>query len=262
MRLLLTALAASVFAVSSVAGQAAERDTLLEQIKHNGVIRVCQAPYSPFNFKNPKTDEWEGMDMDIVKEIAASLNVKIEDIDGSFGTLIPSLSTGKCDISAAATYITPARAEQVLFTSSYASQSKAVFVPMDSPAQTYTDLDKPGVNIVVGIGTQEEVYARAFFKKATIKSIVVDAAQADLLDVAAGRSDATLSGRVGNVIFLKQNPNMKVRIIKDRELDPSPFAFMIPPYEYRLQQYLNIALQSLRDSGKLDAIANHWGIGP
>jgi ABC-type amino acid transport substrate-binding protein len=55
---------------------------------------------------------------------------------------------------------------------------------------------------------------------------------------------------------------MKIRIIKDRDLDPSPFAFMIPPYEYRFQQYLDASLLTMKNSGKLEEIATHWGIEP
>src|SRR5690606_36215166 len=151
--------------------QAQERDTLLQRIKQSGVIHVCQAPYPPYNLKNPKTGEWEGLNVDLVKEIASFLKVKIEDVDSSFSTLIPSLTTQKCDISAAATYVTPARAEQVLFTTSYASDTKTAFVPVDSPVQTYADLDKPNITIATRSGTAEEAFARHFFPQATIKPI-------------------------------------------------------------------------------------------
>jgi hypothetical protein len=33
---------------------------------------------------------------------------------------------------------------------------------------------------------------------------------------------------------------------------------MIPAGEYQLQQYLDISLQTLKDSGKLEEITNHW----
>lgn len=263
MRWLLTALlATSVVATSSGVSQAQQQDTLLQQIKQRGVIRVCQAPYPPYNVKNPKTGEWEGLNVDLVKEIADFLHVKIENVDSSFSTLIPSLTTQKCDISAAATYVTPARAEQVLFTTSYASDTKTAFVPVDSPIKTYADLDKPGITIVTRSGTAEEAFAKRFFKHAKIKPITSDATQAHLLDAAAGRSDAAFAGRTGGVLFLKQNPNLKLRLIEDKQLDPSRFAIMIPAREYQLQQYLNISLQTLKDSGKLEEITTRWAIQP
>jgi ABC-type amino acid transport substrate-binding protein len=258
MRFLLTALVACLVSLGVSGSSRAEQDTLLQQIKKNGLIRICQAPYPPYNVKNPQTGDWEGLNVDLVKEIAAVLSVKIENIDSSFSTLIPSLLTRKCDLSAAATYVTPARAEQVLFTTSYASDTKVAFVPIDSSLKSYGDIDKPNITIVTRSGTAEETFARQFFKQAKIKPTTSDATQAHLLDVAAGRSDAAFAGRSGGLLFLKQNPNIKLRVIEDKELDPSRFALMLPAGEYQLQQYLNISLQALRDSGKLDEITSRW----
>jgi ABC-type amino acid transport substrate-binding protein len=258
MRSLAGALAAGVMLVASFGPSHAEQDTLLQQIKKNGVIRVCQAAYPPYNTKNPQTGEWEGLNVDIVNEIAALLSVKIENIDTSFPALIPSLLTRKCDVSAAATYVTPARAEQVLFSTSYASETKVAFVPVDSPIHTYEELDKPNVTIATRAGTAEEVFAKRFFKQAKIKVTTSDATQAHLLDVAAARSDAAFAGRTGSLIFLKQNANLKLRMIEEKQLDPSRFALMLPAGEYQLQQYLNVCLQALSDSGKLKEITDRW----
>ena len=259
MRFPLAAFVTSAFLLaSSGPSQAQQGDTLLQQIKRAGVLRVCQAPYPPYNVKNPQSGEWEGLNVDIVKEIAAQLSVKIENVDSSFSTLIPSLMTKKCDLSAGATYVTPARAEQVLFTTSYAFDTKVAFVPVASPIQSYADLDKPNLTVVTRSGTAEEAYAKRFFKQARVKLTTSDATQAHLLDVAAGRSDAAFAGRTGGLIFLKQNTNIKLRMIEDRELDKSRFALMLPVGEYQFQQYLNISLDVLRDSGKLEDITRRW----
>jgi ABC-type amino acid transport substrate-binding protein len=258
MRFVTALLGCLVLIASLGSSKAEQQDQLLQQIKKNGVMRVCQAPYPPYNVKNPQSGEWEGLNVDIVKEIAGFLSVKIENVDSSFSTLVPSLLTHKCDISAAATYVTPARAEQVLFSTPYASDSKVAFVPVNSPIKTYADLDKPNITIVTRSGTAEEAFAKRFFKQAKIKLTTSDATQAHLLDVAAGRSDAAFAGRTGGLMFLKQNPNIKLRMIDDKQLDPSRFALMIPAGEYQLQQYLDISLQTLKDSGKLEEITNHW----
>jgi ABC-type amino acid transport substrate-binding protein len=258
MRGLASALAAGAILIASFAPGYAEQDALLQQIKKNGVIRVCEAAYPPFNTKNPQTGEWEGLNVDLINEFAAFLSVKIETVDSSFTTLIPSLVTHKCDISAAATYITPGRAEQVLFTTSYATETKVAFVPVDSPIQTYEELDKPDITIATRAGTAEETFAKRFFKQAKVKLTTSDATQPHLLDVAAKRSDAALAGRTGSLIFLKQNPNLKLRMLEGKQLDPSRFALMVPAGEYQFQQYLNICLQALTDSGKLQEITSRW----
>ena len=237
---------------------AADPDSLLSQIKQRGSIMICEAAYPPYNVKNPKSGEWEGLDVDIEEEIAKDLGVKIQRVDTSFAGLIPSISTHKCDMSSAATYITPARAEQVLFTRQFAAETKTIFVPVNSTAKTYEDIDKPGVTIVTRSGTAEETYAKRFFKHATVKLLTSDATQPHLLEVAAGRADAAFAGYVGSLIFLKQNPNLKLRPLGDKLLDPTPFAFMLPRGEYHFQQYLDVVFDDLERTGKLKAITDKW----
>lgn len=253
-----TAVFAVVAMLVSFSAVSAEPDSLLQQIKARGSIMICEAAYPPYNVKNPKTGEWEGLDVDIEAELAKTLGVSIKRIDTSFAALVPSLSTHKCDLSSAATYITPARAEQVLFTRPFAAESKTVFVPLTSTAKTYADVDKQGVTIVTRSGTAEETYAKRFFKHATVKLLTSDATQPHLLEVAAGRADAAFAGYVGSLIFMKQNPNLKLRPIGDALLDPTPFAFMLPRGEYDFQQYLDIFFNDLERSGKLKEITDKW----
>jgi ABC-type amino acid transport substrate-binding protein len=240
----------------------ADGDMLLQQIKQQGVIHVCDGAYPPYNVKDPKTGEWQGFDDDIAAELGTALGVRVEHVDTSFSTLIPSLATHKCDLSIAATYITPARAEQALFTRSFAAETKTVFVPDASTAKTYADIDKDGVTIVVRAGTAEETYAKRFFKHATVKTLTSDATQPHLLEVAAGRADAAFAGTVGSLIFIHDNPNLKLRPLGDKLLDPTPFAFMLPLGEYHFQQYLDIFLDDLERTGKLKALSDKWFPAP
>jgi ABC-type amino acid transport substrate-binding protein len=245
-------------ALFAIAQPALAQDDLLHKIKERGVIRVCEAAYPPYNVKNPKTNAWEGLNVDIINEVAKGLGVKIEHVDNTFATLIPAISTGKCDMSAAATYITPGRAEQVLFTHSFSADTKTAFVPKDSPIHSYAELDKPGVVIASRSGTSEATFAQHFFKHAQVKLTTSDATQAHLLEVAAGRANAAFAGYAGGVIFIQQNANLKLRPIGDKQLDPSPFAFMLPLSAYHFQQYLNISMERLERSGKLKEITDHW----
>jgi len=256
MRWILGLAAAGLLAAAATAHAAT--DQLLDAIKSRGSIRICEAAYPPYNVKNPKTSEWEGLDVDIANELAKTLGVKIENVDVSFSTIIPSLATQKCDLSVAATYITPGRAEQVLFTRSFAAETKTIFVPQSSTAKTYADIDKAGVTIATRAGTAEDDYAKRFFKHATIKTLTSDATQPHLLEVAAGRADAAFAGYVGSLIFLRSNANLKLRPLGDKLLDPTPFAFMLPRGEYHFQQYLDVFLGQLERSGKLKEISDKW----
>lgn len=240
----------------------AQKDNLLTQIQQRGALRVCEAAYPPYNVKNPKSGEWEGMDVDIAKKMAEALRVKLVNVDSTFATLIPSLNTGKCDLSVAATYITPARAEQILYSTTFSADTKSIFVPQSSTAKSYDDIDKSGVVIASRAGTSELRFAQQFFKHATVKPITSSATESHLLAVAAGRADAAFAGTVGGLIFLKKNPNIKLRVLGAKPLNSTPFAFMLPTGEYHFQQYVDVFLNNLKREGTLQKIRQKWLASP
>jgi ABC-type amino acid transport substrate-binding protein len=100
------ALAAVVSAGAAPAARAAD-DNLLQTIKSRGTMRVCDVDYAPWNVKNPGTNQWEGINVDIADLVAGMLKVKIEHVDATWATVIPSMTTQKCDFSAAGLYISP-----------------------------------------------------------------------------------------------------------------------------------------------------------
>src|ERR1700756_260821 len=110
-----TALCAFLTTAAAPVARAAD-DTLLQKIKERGVMRVCDVDYAPWNVKNPATNQWEGINVDLLTDVAALLKVKLEHVDATWATLIPSMTTGKCDFAGAGLFISPARAEQATFT--------------------------------------------------------------------------------------------------------------------------------------------------
>ena len=117
--------------LGAITAAAAADDNLLQTIKDRGVMRVCDVDYAPWNVKNPATNQWEGVNVDLLTQISAILKVKLEHVDATWGTIIPSMTTQKCDFSGAGLYISPVRAELVLFTRPLATDGIALFVPKE-----------------------------------------------------------------------------------------------------------------------------------
>lgn len=241
-----------------VSGPSVAADDKLAKIKEEGVLRVCHADYIPFNFKDPKTNTWMGTGVDLAENLAETMGVELEHVDATWATVVQSIKTDKCDISVAATYITPERAEQVLYTDPIGSDTVTAFVHKDSAAKTYADLDQDDKVIGAWSGTLDEKTAKEFFKNAEVKSIVTDKMSTLMIEVANRRVDAIFASTAGPVGFIIQNPEIGVRILGDELLNPTPFAFMIPQGEYHLQQYLNVWIAGLNQAGTVDAIFDKW----
>src|SRR5450631_4630244 len=84
---------AAVIAFTSA--QAAE---LPEAIKQAGELRLTvNSTYAPMEYRDPTTNELVGLDIDLAKEIAKRLGVKIVWSETPFAELIPSLQTKRAD---------------------------------------------------------------------------------------------------------------------------------------------------------------------
>ncbi len=252
------AIALGVLLAAAAATAARAQDDLLKTIKDRGVMRVCDVDYRPWNIKNPATNEWEGINVDLVQIIASQLKVKLEHVDATWATVIPSIQTKKCDFSASGLYVSPARAELVTFTQPIAHDGISIFVPKDSTAKTPADVDQAGKTIVARSGSFEESFARQFFKHATVKALTADGTGVVLLEVAAGRADAAIGGYYGNMDFLKANANVKVRLLSDELLTRTPIAFAVPAKEYFFRDYLDEVLLTLEENNKIKEILAKW----
>ena len=233
-------------------------DDLLQTIKSRGVIRTCSVDYAPWNIKNPASNQWEGVNVDIMNLAAGILKVKVEQVDATWGTVVPSVLTQKCDVAAAGLYVSGARAELVSFTRPIATDGISLFVAAGSAARTVEDLDKPGTTVVVRSGAFEEGVARALFKQATVKALTADQAGIITLEIASGRADAGAGGYFGNLWFLKANPNVKVRLLSDELLSRTSIAYAVPPREYFFRDWLNAMLLNLEENGKIKEILAKW----
>src|SRR5215471_6390734 len=82
----------------SIAANAQEVSPTLRAIQSAGVLKVGMADSIPAQTKNPATGDWEGFNVDMAKNLAETLKVKLEIVDSTWSTLIPELMKGSFDI--------------------------------------------------------------------------------------------------------------------------------------------------------------------
>ena len=91
----------------------------LTKVLQTGQLRVCIWPdYYGISYRNPKTQQLVGIDIDLARELARDLGpeVRVEFVDSSFARLIEDVTADRCDIAMFAIGMTPARAEKLRFT--------------------------------------------------------------------------------------------------------------------------------------------------
>lgn len=127
-------------------------DDLLGRICEAGVIKVSTDPeYPPQSFLDEETNELDGFDIDVAKEIAERLGVEVQFETPAFEAVVAGAWSERWDMSVGSVTITPEREEVLDFTQPY------YFTPAQMSALSssgFTSLDDfAGTTVCVGAGT-------------------------------------------------------------------------------------------------------------
>ena len=92
----------------------------LDRIKASGTVRVCIWPdYYGISFRNPRTQQLQGIDIDLAAELAKDLGAKLQFVDTSFPKLIEDLNAERCEVAMFGVGMLPARTAALRFTQPY-----------------------------------------------------------------------------------------------------------------------------------------------
>jgi polar amino acid transport system substrate-binding protein len=162
-RLLLTAAAAGLLALGGCADSGTSAPAATAQggvpLVADGTLTLCtNPPYEPFEFTGDG-GEVEGLDIDIVNEVAEDLGVDLSVVISPFEGIQSGqdLDTNKCDVVASAITITDERAAKIDFSEPYFDADQGLLVPQGSPLSDVDSLD--GATIGVQQATTGETWA-------------------------------------------------------------------------------------------------------
>ena len=123
-----------------------------DQVQKGSVLKIgTNATFVPFEFKQEGSEELQGFDIDVAKEIAKRTDKTIEFKNVPFDALVPALDNGEIDLAASGMTITKARMEKVGFSMPYYESGMAVVVKESSVIKSLDDLT--GKTIAVQMGT-------------------------------------------------------------------------------------------------------------
>lgn len=217
-------IALSAFFLSAPAGAQTSR---LDRVLAAAELRVCIWPdYYGISYRNPKTLQLSGIDIDLARELGKDLGVQVSFEDSSFATLIDDVSRDRCDIAMFAIGVTPARAERLRFTRPHlVSDIYAIASRSNRRIREWADIDRPGVVVAVAKGSYHEPVMRAKLKAA--KLLVTAAPQGREQEVESGRAD----------VFMTDYPFSRrmLETIDWARLIAPPASYHLTPYAYAMQ---------------------------
>lgn len=200
----------------------------LDRVLANKELRVCIWPdYYSITFRNPKTQQLSGIDIDLAQALGRDLGVAVRFVDSSFARLIDDVTQDRCDVAMFAIGVTPIRTKSLAFTQPHlASDIYAITSKANRRIKTWADIDKAGTVVAVAKGTLHEPVMKA--KLTAAKLLVLDTPFAREQEVASGRADVFMTDFPYSQRFLANNDWAKL-------VSPSE-TYHITPYAYAMQQ--------------------------
>jgi cyclohexadienyl dehydratase len=176
---------------------AAQEKSRLHQILDRGTIRVgTTGDFTPMSTRDPATNSFKGYEIDAATELAKDLGVKLEIVPTDWPTLVAGITANRYDIFMGGSSMIPARAKTIAFTIPYIETGTVPVYARSSAAKfkSWADINKPGVNVAVVLGTVFEQQAKLHFPQATIKAVQPPAS--GFQEVLAGRADVTITSSI------------------------------------------------------------------
>ncbi len=194
--LILTCLLIVSTAFIAAAGDLSKKlaaESTIEKISRNGVIRVGMDIFVPWAMKDKK-GELIGFEIDVAKQLAQDMGVKIEFIPTKWSGIIPALITGKFDVIIGGMSVTPQRNLKVNFTKPYYYSDQALLANKKMAAGfKLEDFNNPDVTIAARLGSTAAIAAKRHFPKAQIR--LFDDEPAAVQEVRNGKVHAMVSAQ-------------------------------------------------------------------
>jgi ABC-type amino acid transport substrate-binding protein len=244
----------SVAAPASEAPSAAASfaaDSTMGTIQANGKL-ACGTKFDviAFGFKNPTTNEVEGFDADLCREIATALGVEPEFVEAISANRLPFLKEDKVDIIISTMTRNEERLAEIDFSKIYYVAGQKILVKSDSTYQSIDDLAAANVKVCSGEGsTSEKNVQTAGVTQANVVlfKTYTEAAQA-LVD---GRCEAVSTD--DSILFglAAQNDGLEVR---GEAFTEEPLGIGIKKGKDDLVQFINGVLDAMAADGRWKAL--------
>ena len=260
MRTLRPLLVACALSLSLQPVAAQQTQSRLYEITKSGVLKVCIWPlYYSISFRNPDNGKFEGIDIDLSNELAKDMGVKLEYVETTFGTFIADLQANKCELGMFGVGATMKRAQAVAFSDPYLASGVYAVVRKGGPIASLADIDKPGVNVGVTLGSYIEPFLRSYLKNAKTVAVAPPATtQAELM---AQRVDAMMTDYPASIKMNVQF-DWSTTVAPPENLSLTPYAYVMNQGDQIWLNYVNLFVRTIKLDGRLKAAAEKNKLGP
>jgi len=249
-----------LFTISSGAALGADQ---LSVIKKRGTIIVgTSADYPPFEFVDD-IGNFDGFDMDLIRQIAKRLGLKVKIKDMGFDTLIAAVQRKKIDVVVAAMQGTAERDKKIDFSIPYNYVSDAFLVSKSSNIHMKTATDAKGARIGVQTGTIQENWVRDHLIKKGLMSedqlFRYERVDSAGLDLKAGRIDIVLIQHKPAKNLVSKMGGLRIALVTNETVAAGQ-CIALPEGEKALKAELDRIITQLKKEGWIKQQIRKWKV--
>jgi polar amino acid transport system substrate-binding protein len=206
----------------------------------------------PWQFKNEK-GEFEGFEIEMVKEISKRLNLTPEFSDMGFQALFAATSSGRIDMATSSITITPERLKSQSFTQAHYDSDLGIASQKAKPIKSAEELKGKTIGVLsTSTGDKWTKENQAKYGVATIRGYNQQTEM--LLDLAAGRVDGVISDIPGMEFSFTK---MKDLAVTSRIKTGEQYGLMMRK-GHPLLEPINTTITAMKKDGSLAAIHKKW----
>jgi polar amino acid transport system substrate-binding protein len=256
-RVLATLLSLALVLGAPLAAAAETASPVLSGIVKSRTLRVgMSGNQPPLNMTN-REGSLIGMEPDLAKLLASSMNVKLEIVTKPFGELLGALRKGEIDLVMSGMTITPERNLEVAFVGPYFVSGKSVLTKSQKLASISeaTPIDDPSVRLAALAGSTSQ----RFVETATPKAVLVSVQDYDegVKAVIEGKADALVADFPICVLSVLRHPDEGLATLVS-PLTVEPIGIALPTNDPLLLNLVQNYLNALQATGVLEALRSRW----
>jgi len=222
--------------------------SVIEIIRELGVLKVgTTLDYKPMSYIDPETGRYVGYDVELVKDLAAALDVDIEFVRTSWPTLIEDTLSCKFDLAICGITITDERKKQALMSDPYLENGKTILCRAEDVGKylNVSSINRPGVRVMVNPGGLNEEFARQNLPDATL--MIHDVNQDIPGMIALGTADVMITEVVEANYYAGLDERLAAPLIHEPFTD-GKFGILMPKGYDDLLKYVNEFLAVYKNS--------------
>ena len=233
------------------------KESTIDQITRRGTIRVGMDVFVPWAMKDKK-GELIGFEIDVAKQLAEDMGVKVEFVPTKWSGIIPALLAGKFDVIIGGMGVTPQRNMKINFTNPYYYASQGVLANLEkSKGFTVADFNNPDVTLAARLGSNAALAAKKNFPKAKLR--LFDDEPAAVQEVRNGRVHAMVASQPLPAHMASDNPDLLVSY--NEQLMKEPISFAVRKGDFDTVNFFNNWIEMVKSRGWIEERYGYWFLG-